>query len=574
MILFYFSLGLSVLYVLAQAQNLEKTQYDTLVSLNNHTSFLNDVFVKGLKIDFNDYLIKDPSFKNVIDFENVLKDSEISFLCDKNIPDLNNSVALNYTKKYPGILLCMGLSHILLLNGILLTQQQGSGKISMALPKTRSELDSLVSTMNSNNTLKENVMCKEHKVTLPTYHSDVEDYVKLLNPMLDNENTCETMCLISDTINPICALIMEANSVFYQNLKEWHVNATAQVENVDSAKALEQNSVNDMALPNTKEITDDFKETVPVNKGNVAAVELNKEKVTVVINDTNNIDTVAEPAVPSEQNMTSTTPSISKVAVDAAEDLINDDSGENTDNAEEDNAETVKQPSPSPAPVVTETKTRPATNGTLATQPNSKPVLLEEDNAKEAVEADPPTNSEIKETPEQKTKPAEETKETSVPKNIPPSTKTSEKTVDADKNELELGDPEDNLPPPLQDPPAPNEGDNILLNANNDDDDTFSSNVDQKQQVADPGDAVLDIQENTPYIIAKDGFVEAEDSHFFMYFVLMFVICIVLYVGFYNKRKLLALALEGRSGRRARTRRGTYSRVNTNFDESKDHLLY
>lgn len=579
---------LCIFYVLVQAHTLDNfkqiIQYSNLVPINNHTNYLN----KGSKINFNDYLNTDPLFKNVFDVEKVLQDSEIFFLCDKNIPDLTKTVELNLVKKYPGVLLCMGLSHVLLLNGVMLAQQQNSLN-SIILPKTKSDLDTLISNMNDNSSLKHEVMCKQHKVTLPTYHSDVEEYVKMLNPLLDNEDMCLKMCLTyQDTINPICALIMEANSAFYNLLKQSHVNSTKQAENVDSVNAVEVKSGIDTTVPNTKEITDDLRESVPINKGNVAAV-LSKDNSTAVTNDTSSVTHVitvsVEPVVTNKHNNTDTpTPIIPKLDPDVGENVNDENSAENTDNVDDYNVETAKQTSPSDAPVVTQLKTKPATNVTSSPQPNSKPVLVEEDNAEEAAEVDPANSNQKEIIGEESNKPVDATKKKSTTKKVPTSPKTSEKTAVESKDEFEMSDNLDVVPPPLQDPPVPNvetmEGDHILLNVNNnapanmDEEETFSSNIDQKQQAADPGDSGLDIQENTPYIITKDGFVEAEDSHFFTYFVLMFVICIVMYVGFYNKRKILALALEGRAGRRTRSRRGTYSRVNTGYDESKEHLLY
>lgn len=590
---------ISIFYVLVQAQNSNFSkldiQYNNLVPGNNHTNDLN----KGSKINFNDYLKTDPLFKNVIDVENVLQDSDIFFLCDKTIPDLNKSAELNLVRKYPGVLLCMGLSHVLLLNGLMLREQQNYSKSSI-LPQSKSDLDNLISNMNSNNSFKHEVMCKQHKVTLPTYKSGLEEYVKLLNPLLDNEDMCSKMCLTyEDTINPICVLIIEANSAFYNLVKQSHMNPIKPVENVDSVKAAELNSDIDTTESNTKDISeDDTEKNIPLNKGNVAALTLSsKDKSSTVSNDTGSVTHVISQPVKvlvstkMKNNTNTPTPIIPKLDPDAGEILNDENSAENTDNADDYNIETAKQTSPSLAPVVTQANTNTPTNNTskpvVSSQPNSKQVLVEEDNAHEAAEVES-FNSKPKKTVEEERnepKPVDATKKKSTTKKALTSSKTSEKTVLESKDEFDINDDQD-APPLLQEqevvplPPmqAPNvdtmEGDNILINANNNDEETFSSNINQKQQVVDAGDSVLDIQENTPYIIAKDGFVEAEDSHFFTYFVFMFVICIVMYVGFYNKRKILALALEGRAGRRTRSRRGTYSRVNTGYDESKEHLLY
>lgn len=71
-----------------------------------------------------------------------------------------------------------------------------------------------------------------------------------------------------------------------------------------------------------------------------------------------------------------------------------------------------------------------------------------------------------------------------------------------------------------------------------------------------------------------DKFKEAEDSNFFAYFLVMTGGCIVVYVVFHNRNKLLALALEGRKGRSARARGGgrhssaSYSKLHSNLEEA------
>uniref|UniRef100_A0A224XNU6 Putative trans-golgi network integral membrane protein tgn38 n=1 Tax=Panstrongylus lignarius TaxID=156445 RepID=A0A224XNU6_9HEMI len=72
----------------------------------------------------------------------------------------------------------------------------------------------------------------------------------------------------------------------------------------------------------------------------------------------------------------------------------------------------------------------------------------------------------------------------------------------------------------------------------------------------------------------RDNFKEAEDSNFFAYFLVMTGGCIVVYVVFHNRNKLLALALEGRKGRSARARGGgrhssaSYSKLHSNLEEA------
>ncbi|XP_066998942.2 trans-Golgi network integral membrane protein 2 [Anabrus simplex] len=73
--------------------------------------------------------------------------------------------------------------------------------------------------------------------------------------------------------------------------------------------------------------------------------------------------------------------------------------------------------------------------------------------------------------------------------------------------------------------------------------------------------------------IAEEGnaeFVKAEDSHFFAYFMTMIVLCIIGYLVFHNKQKILALALEGRSRRGSRRRPNTagYRKLDSNLEEA------
>ncbi|KAK9505687.1 hypothetical protein O3M35_009680 [Rhynocoris fuscipes] len=71
-----------------------------------------------------------------------------------------------------------------------------------------------------------------------------------------------------------------------------------------------------------------------------------------------------------------------------------------------------------------------------------------------------------------------------------------------------------------------------------------------------------------------DHFKDAEDSNFFVYFLFMTGGCIVAYVLFHNRNKLVALALEGRKGRSARARGGgrhssaSYSKLHSNLEEA------
>lgn len=77
---------------------------------------------------------------------------------------------------------------------------------------------------------------------------------------------------------------------------------------------------------------------------------------------------------------------------------------------------------------------------------------------------------------------------------------------------------------------------------------------------------------------------DPDNSHFYAYFMTMVVICIVGYVVFHNKQKILALALEGRSRRGTRRRPNTsaYRKLDSNLEEavtstcstSVTHVIY
>ncbi|XP_021939089.1 uncharacterized protein LOC110839305 isoform X2 [Zootermopsis nevadensis] len=77
---------------------------------------------------------------------------------------------------------------------------------------------------------------------------------------------------------------------------------------------------------------------------------------------------------------------------------------------------------------------------------------------------------------------------------------------------------------------------------------------------------------------------DTQDSHFYAYFMTMVVICIIGYLLFHNKQKILALALEGRSRRGTRRRPNTsgYRKLDSNLEEavtskcstSVTHVIY
>lgn len=86
-------------------------------------------------------------------------------------------------------------------------------------------------------------------------------------------------------------------------------------------------------------------------------------------------------------------------------------------------------------------------------------------------------------------------------------------------------------------------------------------------------------------IMHFDPFVEAEESHFFTYFISMAVLSIIAYLVFHNKKKLVALAVEGRRTRSTTRRRpntASYSKLDCNLEEamvsnttaSVTHVLY
>ncbi|PSN57551.1 hypothetical protein C0J52_00486 [Blattella germanica] len=104
----------------------------------------------------------------------------------------------------------------------------------------------------------------------------------------------------------------------------------------------------------------------------------------------------------------------------------------------------------------------------------------------------------------------------------------------------------------------------------------------KKESLNDDDDDV-EISPNEP-VIPGQKFVNAEDSHFFAYFMTMVILCIIGYLVFHNKQKILALALEGRSRRSTRRRPNTsgYRKLDSNLEEavtsacstSVTHVIY
>lgn len=87
----------------------------------------------------------------------------------------------------------------------------------------------------------------------------------------------------------------------------------------------------------------------------------------------------------------------------------------------------------------------------------------------------------------------------------------------------------------------------------------------------------VDISVGTNVASARsDPFLEGTDSNFFSYFMAMMFVCIVLYVAYHNKTKVIALVLEGRRsssdgrgggiGRRKHT--AAYRKLDTNLEEA------
>lgn len=89
-----------------------------------------------------------------------------------------------------------------------------------------------------------------------------------------------------------------------------------------------------------------------------------------------------------------------------------------------------------------------------------------------------------------------------------------------------------------------------------------------------------EIQHKDDYVFAEnpkenvDPFFSNGDSNFFTYFMLLMLLCIIMYVGYHNKSKILALVLEGRrgsgSGRGGGRRKHTaaYRKLDSNLEEA------
>ena len=74
--------------------------------------------------------------------------------------------------------------------------------------------------------------------------------------------------------------------------------------------------------------------------------------------------------------------------------------------------------------------------------------------------------------------------------------------------------------------------------------------------------------------IVPDPFYADSDSNFFSYFMFLMLACVIAYVAYHNKQKILALILEGRrtrtSGRGGRRKQHTaaYQKLDSNLEEA------
>ncbi|XP_075209801.1 uncharacterized protein LOC142317266 isoform X2 [Lycorma delicatula] len=102
------------------------------------------------------------------------------------------------------------------------------------------------------------------------------------------------------------------------------------------------------------------------------------------------------------------------------------------------------------------------------------------------------------------------------------------------------------------------------------------------------GETEIDSPLNSYKRSGSENLMENEDSRFFTYLLPMGFVCGVMYVLFHNKKKILALAVEGRRGRshgggRRRPNTASYSKLDSNLEEamvsnvsqaSVTHVLY
>lgn len=105
------------------------------------------------------------------------------------------------------------------------------------------------------------------------------------------------------------------------------------------------------------------------------------------------------------------------------------------------------------------------------------------------------------------------------------------------------------------------------VNKNNDEDEIVS-NVEQAKSAPDQSPSKEQLQN-------EDPFTDDTDSNFFTYFMFLLLVCVIGYVVYHNKTKMLALMLEGRrsstNGRSGLSRRkhtAAYRKLDSNLEEA------
>ncbi|XP_013775784.1 trans-Golgi network integral membrane protein TGN38-like isoform X3 [Limulus polyphemus] len=72
---------------------------------------------------------------------------------------------------------------------------------------------------------------------------------------------------------------------------------------------------------------------------------------------------------------------------------------------------------------------------------------------------------------------------------------------------------------------------------------------------------------NPTYPKMVEPFPEAEDTHFLAYFLTAVVLCVIAYLVFHNKRKIIALIIEGRHERKRRAEGHGYRKLNSEMSD-------
>lgn len=83
-------------------------------------------------------------------------------------------------------------------------------------------------------------------------------------------------------------------------------------------------------------------------------------------------------------------------------------------------------------------------------------------------------------------------------------------------------------------------------------------------------------QQKPPHASMMGNFEEPEDSHFFAYFMSLSALCILGYIVYHNKRKIIAMAVEGKKGRstgRRRPNSASYHKLDSNLEEAMSSNL-